>query len=246
MDFCSACGVFARTGAQTMNSGWWFAEAWATAPVLAVSWVVWVIGSITLHELAHGWAALRQGDSTPRDSGHMSLNPLVHMGQTSLIVFAIVGIAWGAMPVNPSRFRSRYGDAIVSLAGPAMNIGLAVLSMLLLVVWIGVGGGYWTGRPIGEPIFGNLQTFFFVGVWLNLVLAGFNLLPIPPLDGYRILSDLSPRYRALFAGPNGPMIGLGLFIAVFFFAGPRLFDSAKDLALVLETSLLRLLVPAAA
>lgn len=226
-----------------MNSGWWLAEAWAVAPVLAISWIVWVIGSICLHELAHGWAALHQGDPTPRDTGHLTLNPLVHMGQTSLIVFAIVGIAWGAMPVTPARFRARHGDAIVSLAGPAMNLVLAAISMVLLVVWVGLSSGAWTGKPIERPIGLNLQIFFRTGVWLNLVLAGFNLLPVPPLDGYSILASFVPRVRTIFTGPNGQLIGLGLFVLIFFFAGSLLFDAAMRVSASVERSLLHLLMP---
>ena len=77
-------------------------------PFTYVSWVVTVVVSVVLHELGHGVAALRQGDDTPRTSGHMTLNPLVHMGGLSLFLLFVIGIAWGMMPVNPSRFRSRH------------------------------------------------------------------------------------------------------------------------------------------
>ena len=80
--------------------GWWVTDALSVSPVLLISWVVWVIGSIVLHELAHGWAAISRGDRTPIERGHMTWNPLIHMGGMSLLVFAVVGIAWGMMPVN--------------------------------------------------------------------------------------------------------------------------------------------------
>ncbi|MDP7006011.1 MAG: hypothetical protein QF718_07365, partial [Phycisphaerales bacterium] len=87
-------------------SGWWVHELWnAGRGTELVSWIFWVIASITLHELAHGWAAIWEGDDTPRVTGHMSANPIVHMGLPSLILFLILGIAWGMMPVNPYRFR---------------------------------------------------------------------------------------------------------------------------------------------
>ena len=85
--------------------GWWMADLWQQNPMLLCSWVFWVILSICLHELGHGYAAIKCGDDTPRLSGHMTLNPIVHMGVPSLVMFAIVGIAWGMMPVDPSRFR---------------------------------------------------------------------------------------------------------------------------------------------
>ena len=88
--------------------------------------VVTVIISIVLHELAHGWAAIWQGDDTPKMAGHMTADPMVHMGGMSLLMLALVGMAFGAMPVNPRNFRSRFGDALVSAAGPAMNFLLAL------------------------------------------------------------------------------------------------------------------------
>lgn len=116
---------------------WWVSAYWEADPALLVSWVFWVIVSIVLHELAHGWVAIRLGDRTPIETGRMTWNPLVHMGQTSLIVFALVGIAWGMMPVNPSSLRGRYGDAWVSLAGPAMNLALALVLIVLGGIWLG-------------------------------------------------------------------------------------------------------------
>ena len=97
--------------------------------------VVTVIISIVLHELAHGWAAIWQGDDTPRIAGHMTPDPMVHMGGMSLLMLALVGMAFGAMPVNPRNFRSRYGDALVSAAGPAMNFLLAMVAQIILGVW---------------------------------------------------------------------------------------------------------------
>ncbi len=94
-----------------------------------VSWVITVIFSITLHELAHGLMALRRGDHTPVELGHMTINPLVHMGPFSLAALFFLGIAWGAMPVNPSRLRGKYGEALVALAGPVTNLLLAFLGL---------------------------------------------------------------------------------------------------------------------
>ena len=80
---------------------WWVHHVVETrGAVVLVAWIFWVILSIVLHELAHGWAALWQGDDTPRRLGRMTMNPLVHMGGTSLLIFAIIGIAWGVMPTG--------------------------------------------------------------------------------------------------------------------------------------------------
>lgn len=199
-----------------MGSGWWVAETLHDTnrgPAFLVSWIVLVIGSIVLHELAHGWAAIRLGDTTPRDTGHMSWNPLVHMGPFSLIVFAVVGIAWGMMPVDPSRLRGRYAEAWVAVAGPAMNIVLAVVSFVCLVAWASVSNRF----GVGEPLRSNLETFFELGAVLNLVLAVFNLVPVFPLDGGRIAACFSEGYRRLAFGENGQWIMIGGFILFFWF-----------------------------
>ena len=197
---------------------WWVHNLWNSEPALLVSWIVWVIGSIVLHELAHGWAAIRVGDRTPIETGHMTWNPLVHMGGFSLIVFAVVGIAWGMMPVNPSRMRGRHAEALVALAGPMMNLALAVGALALGLVWVGVAGGHWIpGVRADEPLYSNMQIFFRAGVFLNVLLMVFNLMPIPPLDGSRIVAHYSPEYRRFFESENGQWVGMGLFVLLFFF-----------------------------
>lgn len=190
---------------------WWVADLLRRDPAQLLSWVVWVIGSIVLHELAHGWAAIRCGDRTPIESGHMTWNPLVHMGKLSLLAFAVIGFASGLMPVNPSRFRRPGDRALVAAAGPAMNLALAIVSTLLAAVWIRYGGG------AGDNMYRNVQVFFISGAYLNLVLMVLNLLPIPPLDGSTILSTLSPSVRALYAHPRGQAVALGLLIVLFLY-----------------------------
>ncbi|MFN0131383.1 MAG: site-2 protease family protein [Phycisphaerales bacterium] len=215
---------------------WWVAELWQDNPVLLASWVFWVISAIVLHELAHGWAAILCGDDTPRRLGHMTINPLVHMGQTSLIMFALVGIAWGAMPVDPRNFRPRFGESIVAFAGPFMNLCLAVFSLVALVLWQGLACGGWTfGSTLDEPLRGNGFLFFNIGVMLNLVLAAFNLLPVPPLDGGRILADLVPPYRRLWNSQQGQMAALVAFVLLFMFGSEVIFDAAGDATLWLRT-----------
>jgi len=183
---------------------WWVQSVYDNQGAMAlVSWIFWVLFSITLHELGHGIAAIRQGDRTPIEQGRMTLNPVVHMGPFSLIVFAIVGIAWGAMPVNPHRFRNgQYGDVIVSAAGPAVN---AILALLCIVI-LGIVTRF-------APDLDNVQEFFFYGAMLNIVLAIFNLLPVPPLDGSRILGGFFPPVGAFFSDPQRAQIA---FFAVIF------------------------------
>ena len=90
------------------GTGWWIHDLWQSGQgTLLVSWIFWVIASITLHELAHGWAAIFQGDDTPLVTGHMTANPVVHMGIPSIFIFLLLGIAWGAMPINPYKLRNK-------------------------------------------------------------------------------------------------------------------------------------------
>ncbi|MHC5022921.1 MAG: site-2 protease family protein [Planctomycetota bacterium] len=190
---------------------WWVHELWQAGLVIQlVSWIFWILFSITLHELAHGWAALWEGDDTPVRRGRMTLNPVVHMGPASLLMFALCGIAWGQMPVNPSRFRHGHrGDVLVSAAGPAMNLALSLVSLLLLVAWMKL-----CPRDVEAYRLGS--TFLYYGVALNIILATLNLLPIPPLDGAHILAGMSREVRELFARPNAQFVGMGIFLLVFF------------------------------
>ncbi|MCA9283590.1 MAG: site-2 protease family protein [Phycisphaerales bacterium] len=192
-----------------MTGSWWVQRIFDEGGfVLLFTWVVWVIGSIVLHELSHGWAAIWEGDDTPRRLHRMTINPWVHMGPASLIVFAVLGIAWGLMPVDPSRFRHRrWGRLVVAFAGPAMNIGLALVALTALALVVRYG-------PEEGDFANNLRQFLFVGGWLNLVLAVFNLLPIPPLDGSTVLGTIFPRLGHFYAQPQAQMIGMFALMAI--------------------------------
>lgn len=202
--------------------GWWVADIYHQSPPMLVAWVFWIIASIVLHELAHGWSAIKLGDRTPIETGHMTWNPLVHMGPVSLIMFALVGIAWGAMPVNPGRLRGRYGDAIVSAAGPAMNLALFVGCTI-------VAGVLRSAIGSNPPEFmNNFLIFFSIGSMLNLALMLFNLLPVPPLDGWRIAASFIPRLNSFFTSEKGAVVALILFAVIFMRAGNILFGFAMQ------------------
>jgi len=193
---------------------WWVSNYWDINPVLLGSWVIWVIGSIILHELGHGVAAIRCGDTTPIDTGHMTWNPLVHMGATSLICFALFGFTWGLMPVNPSRFRGRYAEALVAAAGPAVNLGLAAICIFGDAMWLRFGPQ--TGLAL--HVIGNVHTFLWTGAMINVMGVLFNLLPVPPLDGSRILADFVPAYARAMQTEKGAIAGL-LVVALIFAGG---------------------------
>jgi Zn-dependent protease len=211
-----------------MVNNWWVAQAWEVSPVFLVSWVIWVIGSIILHELGHGWAAIRCGDRTPIETGHMTWNPLIHMGPTSLIMFAVFGFTWGLMPVNPNRFRGRYDDAVVGAAGPAMNFGLGLTCVVLYPIWVGAASGYWFGTGLPDQVFDAVRVFLRVGVFINVMGVVFNLIPVPPLDGSRILAGLFPPFRQLLTHEYGRFLGLGAFVVLFFVGAGRIWGIAID------------------
>lgn len=212
-----------------MLTSWWVSNWYQIGgPFLIVAWVVVVVGSITLHELAHGWAAIWCGDRTPIETGHMTWNPVVHMGLPSLIMFALVGIAWGLMPVNPARFRGRFDDALVALAGPAMNIFLAALAIVLGAAWIALGS-IAPAIVISDKVFVDGQMFLRLAAALNIALAILNLLPAPPLDGSRVLATFWPRYREIIDGPNGQNIALFSLIILVYFGGRYMYPIGFDL-----------------
>ncbi|MDP6478631.1 MAG: site-2 protease family protein [Phycisphaerales bacterium] len=193
---------------------WWVHDVFQTQglPYL-LSWIFWMLLSITLHELAHGWAAIWEGDFTPIETGHMSANPVVHMGGFSLIVFALIGFAWGLMPVRPWNFRHRrWGEAIVAFAGPAMNLALAFVSLTALGIWRGIDPTLQTA-PSAEWMV-HTSNFLWLGGWLNLVLFALNLIPVPPLDGSRILAATSMQIRQLYNHPNASMAGMIVFFLI--------------------------------
>jgi Zn-dependent protease len=200
--------------------GWWISDLLSNqninGQVWVVSWIVWVVLSICLHELAHGWAAIRLGDDTPIIAGHMTWNPMVHMGAFSLIMFLIIGIAWGMMPINPSKLRGRYAESLVALAGPVMNILLATVALIGLVIWVPLcQGQISSGVTIADPLATNMQSFLAVGAMLNILLFVLNMLPLPPLDGSRILMNLSPAYTRFVMSDTGRWILLGGFVLLF-------------------------------
>jgi len=218
-----------------VGSGWWVAELLNSDPAMLVAWVVWVIGSIVLHELAHGWAALHEGDRTPIETGHMTWNPLVHMGGLSLLAFFLIGIAWGLMPVNPARFKSPNGEAKVALAGPMMNVLLALASAVLGALWISYA------TFVSQTLYDNVSTFFRVGVLLNVVLAVFNLLPVPPLDGSRILAHYSRPFAELAFGPRGQILTIGVLLLMFVVGFDVLWDVGSSVSRSLVDGLVRAL-----
>jgi Zn-dependent protease len=147
------------------------------------------------------WAALKQGDETPRLLGHVTWDPMVHMGPTSLFLAAIAGIAWGLTPVQPANFRSRRGEAIVAAAGPIVNLLLALLALTALGLW-SRGSGLDPRELLDPGNRNNFALFLLVFGATNMLLLVLNLLPLPPLDGATVLGDFAPGYRRMRHQPE--------------------------------------------
>ena len=154
------------------------------------------------HEYAHGYAAMRQGDMTAYQLGRLTWNPLKHIDPFMTVIMPLILWAIGApilggakpVPVNPRNYRNyRRGDIIVSLAGIATNILIAAVSVPLVIL-VGLAGQYLpeVARPLGI-----LQQMLVMGIYINLILAMFNLLPLPPLDGSHVFKYLLPPAWAL-------------------------------------------------
>lgn len=149
--------------------------------------------ALTVHEFAHGYVAYRLGDPTAKAMGRLTLNPLKHLDPLGTLAFFFIKIGWAKpVPVNPSYFRNPRRDMLwVALAGPAVNLALAILSALAtkLVWFIAAIIPY---SQLAEAILVPLNQVLMASVWINLVLCIFNFLPIPPLDGSRILAGILP------------------------------------------------------
>lgn len=152
-----------------------------------------ILLALTVHEFAHGYVAYRFGDPTAMNQGRLTLNPLKHLDPLGTLAFFIIKIGWAKpVPVNPNYFKNPRRDMLwVALAGPAVNFVLAIVSALCTkMVWfIAATIPY---SAMAEAILVPLNQVLIASVWINLVLCIFNFLPIPPLDGSKILAGLLP------------------------------------------------------
>jgi len=167
-------------------------------PGVIIIWFVVFLFSLTVHECAHAWAAEQSGDPTGRYLGRITLNPIPHIDIFGTIIFPLIAITTGGwmfgwakpVPFNPMNLRDRkMGEIMIALAGPVSNILLAVLCIILYKIFL--GGSLLTAGVAGglnQPIAMMLQ----IGIYLNIILAVFNLIPVPPLDGSHVLRNLLP------------------------------------------------------
>lgn len=176
-------------------------------PFSFLLWAAALVVAITVHEYAHAWTAVRLGDPTPKIQGRLTLNPLAHLDPLGTLMLLIVRFGWGRpVQFDPYNLENPRRDAaVISLAGPASNLALAsVLSLLL----------HLSASPFSALYF--LQGVIPPFIFLNVILAVFNLLPIHPLDGGKILVGLLPRKDALEIDRFMHQYGMFILILLIF------------------------------
>ena len=183
----------------------WDGLDWSVLTDILV-YVIPALICITLHELAHGYVADRLGDHTARDAGRLSLNPIRHMDWMGMLMMVIFHFGWAKpVPVNMSRFENpKRGMAVTALAGPMMNVLITVVFLFLYGLLF---------KTLGGEGF-VLQTIYLTA-YLSISLAIFNLIPISPLDGSKVLFSVLPdrQYAALMRYERYGMILMLLLVA---------------------------------
>ena len=152
-----------------------------------------ILIAITFHEFAHAFAADKLGDDTPRSQGRLTLNPLAHIDPVGFALLIVAGFGWGKpVQINPTRFKRNItmskGEAIVSIAGPLMNFILAIITAIFMALMFKYN---WFSNVQGK-VYWLIVIFLLEVVLINVGLGVFNLIPLPPLDGSKILSNFLP------------------------------------------------------
>ncbi len=182
---------------------------------LTPPFIIAMLLALSLHEMAHGLVAYWLGDPTAKYEGRLTLNPLAHLDPIGTLLFLTIGFGWGKpVPVNPRYFKKHKRDtALVSIAGPVSNLLLAFLFGFILWILLTVAGA----EAINiNPFLRFLVEICSASISLNIGLMAFNLLPIAPLDGSKILQAFIPlKYEDQYEQfmRNGPYILLVLLIA---------------------------------
>lgn len=169
----------------------WFGRGWiGIAELLMTAFCVFL--SLSIHEVAHGLAAYKLGDNTAKSMGRLNLNPMSHLDPIGAICLFLFGFGWARpVPVNPGNFeigKRKSGMVWTSLAGPLSNLLVAFVAVFLLnlIYLIPVG------TELSATILSVIATMLYVLISMNIGLAVFNFIPIPPLDGSKILSAVLP------------------------------------------------------
>jgi Zn-dependent protease len=182
-------------------------------------WFVIFLLSLTVHECAHAFAAEKSGDPTGRYLGRITLNPIPHIDILGTVIFPLIAFTSGAMmfgwakpvPFNPMNLRDRrWGEIVIALAGPFSNILLVILFMI--ITRLVITDPMMLLSNDNDPVAMVLNT----GIQLNIVLAVFNLIPIPPLDGHHVLRNLLPDSLAEAYAQIPDMVGFAVLLLLIY------------------------------
>ena len=189
-------------------------------PVMILITLPAVIIALTFHEFAHAFTAVKLGDQTPAITGRLSLNPLAHLDVMGFLCMLLTGFGWAKpVKVNPRNFNThKRGMAITAAAGPLSNILQSFVCMFILallekfkILGIYYGNGGFSGLSFGDALLMVLGTIVYQLTYLNLYLAIFNLIPIPPLDGSRLVDVFLPGKVSYYYNTYGTYFQIGLF-----------------------------------
>ncbi|MDD3228022.1 MAG: site-2 protease family protein [Oscillospiraceae bacterium] len=204
---------------QSIANGQGISMATVIAQLLASLFVVFLI--LPFHEFAHGWAANKLGDPTAKYAGRLTLNPLASFDAIGTLGILLFGIGWAKpVPVNPRNFKNPKKDmALTAFAGPLANLLASLISGILLnVVLLASGGSVTFGTYVPSAVVTFFINFFLYCMTINISLAVFNLLPIPPLDGSRIIGIfLSSQAAEIYYRYENVI--MWIFMIVVFFGG---------------------------
>ncbi len=162
--------------------------------IIGVAYIVTIYFAIVLHEISHGFVAHLNGDDTAKVNGRLSLNPIKHFDPMGIAMMVLIGMGWARpVPIDPRNFRKeKKGLVTVALAGVTMNL---ILSFLSFALFVGMGAILLktdvTNSMVGTIIVKFFYYFGYLGTFLNISLIAFNLLPLFPLDGFRLIESLT-------------------------------------------------------
>ena len=184
-----------------------------------IAFIITATLAFAYHEFAHAIVADRMGDNTPRSYGRITLNPFVHLDLFGMLMLVLAGFGWATTPVNPNNLRGnpRTSYAIVALAGPVANLIMALIFALPIRLGLATAS---PGFSIGSFALPSFYQLCFIGVQINLLLFAFNLMPIPPLDGFTILMGVLPPEMAYRLTPLRQYGTIILLVVIFLL--PRL------------------------
>lgn len=204
-----------------------------TDPIMLLISLPAIILSLSFHEFAHAYSAVKLGDHTPAITGRLSLNPLAHIDLIGFLCMMLTGFGWAKpVKINPRNFKNFKRDtAITAAAGPISNILLSFVCVFIMallakfdVFYLYTGKGTMSGVPFATAVLVIISTIIYDMSYMNLYLAVFNLIPVPPLDGSRLIDAMLPGKLSYYYKVYGRYFRIGLFVVLILISNLGLFN----------------------